>query len=162
MELEKEKKRKRRFILVVALIAILLVTVFLFWYAHQTGTGREKYPFYVEVKDEVCTVTVNGTFPSKLDIYIDSRAEPQVNYTVWAEKNVTFYVAQEIESIPKINCTEIESSILYSIRLENCSFYWAMITFLDAHTGEYLLTIEIEEPFVSFFMQFETYKRISE
>jgi len=158
MGLEKEKKRKRRFILVVALIAILLVAVFLFARGRDTNQNGENYSVHFEVKDEVCNVTVNGIFPSKLDIYIDSRATEQEKYDMWAEKNVTFYVAQEIESIPKINCTEKESSILYWIRLENYSFSWAMITFLDADTGEYLLTIEIEEPFVSFFMQFETYK----
>jgi len=165
MGLEKEKKRKRRSSLVVALIAILLVTVFfLFRYTHQSGIGSENYS--VRVEGEVCTVIVTETLPSKLRIDIDSQEvyEDGGNYTEWPVKNVSFYVNQEIESIPEIGFEEIESSILYHICLENYSFSWAMITFFELHYSEdvwgrdYLFQIVIREHFTSFLMEFETFK----
>jgi len=150
----------------VALIAILLATVFMFWYTHRNGTEKEKYSVYVE--DEVCNVTVTEILPSKLDIYIDSSASAQPNYTEWYEENVTFYVTQELESTPRIDSEEEGSSILYHICLENCSFNWAMITFFKLYYSEgrllrdpdWVIQIIIgeEEHFTSFFMQFETFK----
>jgi len=158
---EKEKKRKRRIsLLVVALVAILLAAVLMFWYTHQNGTEKEKYLVYVE--DEVCNVTVTETLPSTLDVYIDSENSTMTkDYTVLVEENITFHVTQELESNPVIQSEENESSIIYQIYLENCSFSWAMITFIpseDRFWRDYLFDIIINEDFTSFFMQFETFK----
>ena len=159
---EKKKKLKRRIILLtVALIAILLVTVLVFWYTHQTGTEREKYSVCVE--DGVCNVTVTETLPSKLDIYIDSENSSmlEVNRTVLVEKNITFYVTQELESTPEICSEENESLIIYWISIKNCSLDWAMIDFRpyeERFWRDYLFDIIIKEHFTSFFMQFETFK----
>jgi len=170
---EKEKKRKRRIrLLIVALIAILLTTAFVFRYTHPNRIGRENYSVYFEVENEVCTVTVNGTLPSKLRIDIDS-LELYANHTVLPIKNVTFYIfTQKIELISDAGFEEKETSITYWIRLENCSFSRAMITFYELHYElpysengpwrDYLFPIEIKEHFTSFFMQFETFKEDGE
>jgi len=164
MELEKEKKRKRRIsLLTVALIAVLLAIVFVFWFTHRAR--RENYLVYVG--DEKCTVMVNETLPNKLRIDIDSLElyEDGANYTVWPIKNVTLYIfTQKIGLTPEMGFEEKETSIIYRIRLENCSFSRAMITFYELHYSEngpwrdYLFSIEIKEHFTSFFMQFETLK----
>jgi len=173
---EKEKKHKRRIrLLIVALIAILLTTAFVFRYTHPNRIGRENYSVYFEVEDEVCTVIVNGTLPSKLRVDIDSLElyEDGANYTVWPIKNVTFYIfTQKIELTPETGFEEKETSITYWIRLENYSFSRAMITFYELHYElhysengpwrEYLFPIEINEHFTSFFMQFETFKEDGE
>ncbi|MGQ9460708.1 MAG: hypothetical protein ACUVRA_05710 [Candidatus Bathyarchaeaceae archaeon] len=168
MSTEKKKKRRRHInILILTLIAILLATVFMFRYTHQAGIGMERYSVYIE--DEACTVIVNETLQSKLDIYIDSQQlydGYEANYTVLVEKNITFYVTPELESTPKIDFKEKESSIIYQIRIENGNFSWAMITFFELYYSEgrllrnpdWVMQIIIREHFTSFFMQFETFK----
>jgi len=162
MSTEKKKKRKRRInLLILTLIAILLATVFMFRYTHQAGIGGEKYWVYVE--NEVCTVIVTEILPNKLRIDIDSLELNGANYTQSIE-NITFYfyVTQEIELTPEIGFNE-ETSIC-QIRIENCSFSRAMITFYELHYSEDmswrdpLFPIEIRKHFTSFFMQFETFK----
>jgi len=109
----------------------------------------------------VCNVTVTETLPNKLDTYIDSGAHEQPNYTKWVVKNVTFHVAQEIKITPDIVFEENDSSIMYQICLENFSFPCVIITFIPSEEKlwrDYLFTIEVKEPFTSFFMQFDTFK----
>jgi hypothetical protein len=168
MGLEIRKKRRRRInILILTLIAVLLATVFMFRYTHQAGVGMERYS--VRMEDETCIVIVNETLQSKLDIYIDSQQlydGYETNYTMLAEKNITFYVTPELKSTPKIDLEEKESSIIYQVRIENCNFSWAMITFFELYYSEgrllrnpdWVMQIVIREPFMSFFMQFETFK----
>jgi len=111
-------------------------------------------------------VIVTEILPNKLRIDIDSLELNEANYTAHSIKNITFYfyVTQEIELTPEIGFEEEETSIIYWIRLENCSFSRAMITFYELHYSEdmswrdCLFPIEIREHFTSFFMQFETLK----